>query len=239
MPECFIIDDESYAIELLSDYVLQTPGLKLAGTSQNPVAGLHSVLEIKPDIVFLDVDMPKLSGLELICLLDDRFSVVLTTAHSSYAVEAFNLNAVDFLLKPIGYNRFLRCIEKLSKKGNSSTELLPPIINDFIFLQSGVKGKMIKISFEDIRYVESFNNYIMLHLPNENHTIYMSLKEVMAQLPENRFFRIHKSFIVNYQYIKAIDGSRVFLNSAIELPVGSQYREEFLKLISGATRKRK
>lgn len=239
MPSCFIIDDEAHAIEVLSDYVTQTPGLQLLGAEKDPVAGLQKVRDLKPDILFLDVDMPKLTGLDLFALLGDTYTVVFTTAYAGYAVEAFDVAAADFLLKPIRYSRFLQCVEKLAARPQPVPVEPAVTANDFIFLQSGNKGKVVKFRFADIRYAESYHNYVVVHQPGETFTVYLSLKELMSRLPADTFIRIHKSYLINYQQIKFIEGNRVFLADMPELPIGKEYREDFLALVQGDTVKKK
>jgi len=228
MCRCYIIDDESHAIQLLTGYVGQTPGLNLIGSSVDPISGLHAVLANKPDVLFLDVDMPKMSGLDLYNGLDKNIKVIFTTAHPNYAVEAFDLAAADFLLKPIRYSRFLKSVSKIM---DTPKGLQAGPVSDFFFIQSSIKAKMFRINFDDVSYIESFNNYLVIHLRSEQHIVYMSLRELLEKLPDTKFCRIHKSYIINFSKIRAVEGNRVFLSDIPELPIGSQYKVAFFKLI--------
>ncbi|WP_454802886.1 LytR/AlgR family response regulator transcription factor [Mucilaginibacter phyllosphaerae] len=231
MLSCYIIDDESHAIELLTDYISITPGLQLMGSSVDPVKGLHEILAVPPDILFLDIDMPVLTGLDLVKLLNDKSRIIFTTGYANYAVESYNINAADFMLKPIRYERFLQSFKKVEGLINESKQLNMPG-NGSIFLQVGVKGKLVKVKFDEIVFIESMNNYINIHLTEGHLVVYLSLRELIEKLPRNIFFRIHKSYIVNYTQVLSIEGNRVFLAEGEPLMIGNQYRDAFFKRVS-------
>ncbi|MFD0763266.1 LytR/AlgR family response regulator transcription factor [Mucilaginibacter lutimaris] len=225
MLSCYIIDDEEHPVELLKDYISRTPDISLAGFSLDPVLGLHEVLQNPPDILFLDVDMPVLSGFDLYDLLSGKCTIVFTTAFPKYAVDAYNLDARDFLLKPIRYERFLKCLQKIGPVRNEAADT--GSTRDFIFVQTETKSKLLKIRLDDIYYIEGLHNYVVIHTSDQKHIVYMPLKDILEQLPEARFCRIHRSFIINYSRIKQIEGNRIFLEKSPELTVGPQYREAF------------
>jgi two-component system LytT family response regulator len=230
MLSCYIIDDESHAVELLTDYIGKTPTLKLAGSSLDPIAGLHHILANPPDVLFLDVDMPGLSGLDVFGLAGDQVHIVFTTGFANYAVDAYTVNAADFLLKPVRYERFLQSVKKLEtltvkSKGTPISE------NNFMFIQVGVKGKLQKIDFDHVTFIESMNNYLDIHTINDHHLVYISLREIMEKLPEDIFFRIHRSFIINYKKVTSIEGNRVFFEKAPAITIGPQYRDAFFKRV--------
>ncbi len=233
MLSSYIVDDEFHAIELLSDYINQTPGLKLNGSSLNAIEALHELSNHLPDILFLDIDMPYLSGLELFKLIDSRVQVVFTTAHANYAVDSYNLNASDFLLKPIRYERFVNCFNRIVDNLAQKTSPVGSSSNiDYIYIQSGLKSKIIKIIFDDILYIESLNNYLVIYLLHEKHIVYLSLKEILERLPEAQFSRIHKSFIINYTKIRVIEGNRVFVSSHLPpFNIGAQFKEKFFEKV--------
>lgn len=233
MLNCYIVDDELHALNVLSDYIARTPNVSLAGKSDDPIAALLEINEMMPDVAFVDIEMPNLTGLEFSKLVKKGISVIFTTAHPNFAVDAFEHGVYDFLLKPIKYERFVKSIQKISDIRKSMTpDVLTHPQKDHIFIQSGLKGQMIRINLEDIIYIESLNNYIIIHLNNEKYIVYLTLKETIDTLPSNWFSRIHKSIIVNDDKIKSIEGNRVVIDDKIKLAIGSTYRDSFLEKIS-------
>lgn len=232
MLNCYIVDDELHALNVLSDYISRTPNINLAGKSDDPIAALLEVNEIVPDVVFVDIEMPNISGLEFSKLVKKEVSIIFTTAHPNFAVDAFEYGVHDFLLKPIKYERFLKSVQKVAEmRKNMGQDLVHPQ-KDHIFIQSGLKGQMIRINLEDIIYIESLNNYIIIHLSNEKYIVYLTLKETIDTLPSHWFSRIHKSIIVNDDKIKSIEGNRVIIDDKTKLAIGSTYKESFLEKIS-------
>jgi len=234
MLSCYIIDDEEHPVELLSGYIAQTPDLSFAGYANDPVAGLQEVMRHPPDLLFLDVDMPVLSGFQLYDLVGDKCTIVFTTAFPKYAVEAYNVDALDFLLKPIRYERFLKAVHKVAAVKKKIADN-----SDYLFVQSGVKGKILKISYQDIVYIESFHNYLTVHLQHEDHIVYLSLKDVLEKLPPELFCRIHRSYIINFSRIKFVEGNRLYLEGSPELAIGDQYKEVFFQKIQKDLLKKK
>lgn len=235
MLSCYIIDDEDHAIDLLRSYILDTPELVLSGWTNDPLKGLKEVAEKVPDILFLDVDMPAISGIDVYRILGNTSSVVFTTAHSHYAVEAYDLAAADFLLKPIRYQRFLKAVYRLRATKNGNEEKFIRKEHRFIFLQTGQKGKRVRVLIDDIIYVETMGNYVKIHLLTETLSIYISLRDLAAQLPEDVFDRIHKSYMVNFSRITGIEGNRVWMEGGSEVPLGTQYREAFIDKVNRQT----
>lgn len=233
---CIIIDDEIHAIELLSDYISNVPELTLLGAYQDSTEGLMNVNNLAPDFLFLDVDMPRLNGIELSKLITTDTKVIFTTASPDFAIEAFEINAFDYLLKPISNSRFYRCINKLAKINEKSTK--PATSSDeYFYIKSENKGKMIKINYQDILYVESNNNYVTIALLNQKYNAYLTLTEIATQLPANLFHRVHKSFIINHSKINFIDGNQIILIDKTVLQIGNTYKEAFLNLIQNHTMK--
>jgi two-component system LytT family response regulator len=182
MTSCYIIDDELHAIQVLAGYVNKTPGLELAGSTENPLEGLNEFREKGyADITFVDIDMAQLSGIEVATLIGNKTSVVFTTAFPKYAVEAFEKDASDYILKPITYERFLKCINKITARIGSKKE------NDFFYIQCESKGKIIKLNYDDIIFVEALKNYVSIHTADNKHLTYLTLKEMEGSLPPNRF----------------------------------------------------
>jgi DNA-binding LytR/AlgR family response regulator len=231
MYKCFIIDDESHAIETLKKYAKDSGQLEIVGSSQNPLEAVKYINERKDiDITFLDIDMPEISGLDVADLIYDNTSIIFTTGHAGYAVQGFDKNISDFLLKPISFARFLKSLNKviieLEKKAREEAK------NDtYFFVNPGIKGKMLKINFNDVDYIEGLNNYIVIHTPPNNHIIYLTMKEIEAGLPPETFIRIHKSYIVNINKVTLMEGNKIMINKLI-FPIGSSYKEKLLKKIN-------
>ncbi|NHA02814.1 response regulator [Mucilaginibacter sp. HC2] len=224
---CYIVDDEQHGIEILTDFVNQTPGLKLVGADTNPLEALNKISnnEIKADITFLDIDMPKISGLNLSKLIKDKTEVVFVTGFKDYAHQAFDFNAIDFLLKPVTYERFLQTLDKIYAKTNISSI----VENKFLFIQVNNKKKYIKINTDEITYIEGLSNYVRIHfVSGKVHTIYTSLKVILEKLPQNLFVRSHKSFIINLKFVEVIGGDEVIIQGNHVVPIGASFRNDLM-----------
>jgi len=226
---CYIIDDESDAVALMEDYIKRTPGLQLIGSNQNPLIALNELTsKDAPDITFMDVDMRQLSGMELAGMVNLYTSVVFTTAFPEYALQAFDKEAFDFLLKPINYERFLKCIHKAKRKIKKGPESDSPDRDDFFNIKSEIKGRMVKIRFDEVMYIEGAVNYILIHTHGEKHMTYLTMREIERHLPQQVFARIHRSFIVNINYVKVVERARIKLENGEELVMGDHYKQKFL-----------
>ncbi len=233
MITCYIVDDETYAIDILEKYITGVPWLQLIGKSQNPLLALDTIKKEQPAITFLDVDMPQISGIEYADLIAAATSIVFTTAFPSYALNAFDKNARDFLLKPFTFSRFLQAVEKFKKSEPAPqppADPKPP--KDYAFIKSGNKSKMVRIPFSDINYVAGASNYITFYLKGEEHLTHMTMKEAADLLKDHSFFRIHKSYIVNIDKIKVIENGSVILTDKSILPIGNTYKEALFEKIS-------
>jgi DNA-binding LytR/AlgR family response regulator len=229
---CYIVDDEADAVALLTEYIDMTPGLELVGSSQNPLEGLD-VLTSKnaPDITFLDVDMRQLSGMELAGMVNLYTSVVFTTAFPEYALQAFENEAFDYLLKPIDYKRFAKCIQKAKRKIKKGPEADIVEQNDFFNIKSEIKGRMVKIRFDEVMFIEGAVNYIQIHTTEEKHMTYLTMREIERHLPTQLFARIHRSFIVNINFVKVIERARLKLENGESLAMGDHYKQKFLEFM--------
>lgn len=232
MLSCYIIDDELHAIEVLTKYIEQTPGLQLIGSSTNPLEALQLFREKKyPDITFIDVDMPQLSGIELGELLYDKTSIAFVTAYDKYAIRAFEQNAVDYILKPILYERFLKCINKLNSRAVKSAIQKDTTERGYFFIQYEIKGKIVKIEYNDVLYIEALKNYVIVHTHTANYITYLTMKEMEENLPSSLFIRVHKSYILNIDKVISLDGNLVHLRENKELVIGASYKEMFLSIL--------
>ncbi|GAA4090871.1 LytTR family DNA-binding domain-containing protein [Mucilaginibacter panaciglaebae] len=226
---CYVVDDEYHSVEMLREYIEKTDGLELQGFSTNPLTALNEVTGPNPpDITFLDVEMPELSGMEFAGLVNLHTTIVFTTSFREFAVEAFEKEAFDFLLKPISYARFRSCIQRIQRNAIQKIQHKKEK-RDFFFVKSETKGKMVRVVISDIIYVEGAQNYIKIHLSSGDIMPYLTINEIEQYLPMDQFSRIHQSFIINTYRIKAVEQARVILEKDIILNLGRFYKEPFLE----------
>lgn len=240
MLKSFILDDEAHAIELLTDYIERTSGIELVGSETNPLEALRKITELTPDVLFLDIDMPEISGLEFMKLLGQKIHIVFTTGHAEYAVEGYNRDIADYLLKPISYSRFVTCCDRVAQKVADAAGKKKDAGKNFFYIQGDNKAKMIKINMEELFYVQSLNNYVIIYHQSDKLVTYLTMKEVEQFLPADKFSRIHKSYLVNDAKIKTIESGHVILHSqpVTALPIGLKYRDQFFSKIRKVTLKR-
>jgi DNA-binding LytR/AlgR family response regulator len=229
---CYIVDDEAHAVALLKTYIGQTPGLVLCGSSTNPLQALEELRRLKaPDLIFIDVDMPELNGLQLAGLVNADSTIVFTTAYREYALEAFEKEAADYLVKPIAYERFLKCIQKFYRQARPEARQGEDEPNA-IFVKTGIKGKYLRVSIPEIRYIEGADNYLIIYQGDGKTITHMTLGEILQRLPLKAFTRIHKSYIINIGYIRSVEPGQVRLTNEVCLPVGPSYRQSFHQQIN-------
>ncbi|WP_415329365.1 LytR/AlgR family response regulator transcription factor [Chryseobacterium sp. MMS23-Vi53] len=220
--KCIIVDDEPLAISLLESYVQEIPFLELVFSTENPIEALEFIQNNESDLVFLDIQMPELTGINFMKILGDKQKYILTTAYSEYALEGYEHNIVDYLLKPISFERFyksaLRAQERFTFNENRE--------ESHFFVKSS--GQQHRINFEDIFYVESIKDYVNIKTSEQEYIVLDTLKSMEQQLSEISFVRIHKSFIINLNQIKSFDSKKVILFSDQEIPIGESYRNNFL-----------
>lgn len=228
---CLIIDDEILAQDVIEHYVSRTDSLQLMGKCNNALEAFSFLSKQEVDLIFLDIQMPEINGLEFIKILKHPPKIILTTAYTEYALDGYELNVVDYLLKPISLDRFLKAIDKVKISLQSGMPEKEPAAkaSDDIFVKSN--GKLIRISTAEIRYVEGLKNYLLIHIGQKKiitHCTMTNMEEELA--PFNNFIRIHKSYLINKNYISEIAGNIVKIEQA-ELPVGAVYRANMLKFI--------
>ena len=235
MIPCIIVDDEQHAIDILSHYVAQTPQLKLVGTTTNPMEGLQLIAGQKVELVFLDIHMPELSGMDFIKAINGKARVILTTAYSEFALESYELDVVDYLLKPIRLPRFLAAVQKAVKEIEEPAQELAqdtPVEDDYIFVKTESKGKLLKINLDEIDFIEGMKNYVAIHRGAQKTLVYTSMKDMEERLPEKRFIRVHKSFIISIPRITGIEGNLVRLkNVSTEILIGENYKAQLMEII--------
>lgn len=228
---CLIVDDEPIAREIIENYCVHLPRLRVIASVDNAIAA-KTLLEKEPiDLLFLDINMPVLDGISLIRTLKTVPQVIFTTAYKEYAVEAFNLSACDYLLKPFSLDRFIIAVDKVLEKIRPLSSSLPvnqETETEFIFLRA--EGKISKIKFEELLMAEARGNNTKVVTETFTISPTMTFSSLESLLPAGQFIRIHRSFIINKNKITHIEGNRVFINK-LEIPIGSNYREEFLTRI--------
>lgn len=224
---CIAVDDEPLALEVIKRFADKIPALELMETFQNPIEAVTFIKGHPVDLVFLDIQMPDLSGLQFMNTLPDKPMVIFTTAYSDYAIESYEVEAVDYLLKPILFDRFHLAVNKaLNKIEESGTEIKSE--EDFMFIKSDTR--IFKINYNDILYIEGMRDYIAVHTPKQRILTLMSMTRMLDKLPKRRFMRVHKSYIIGIGHIHMIQNNRVLINQK-EIPISNSYKEQFLKFI--------
>ena len=235
MMNCLVVDDEQHAVDILVHYISQTPYLHLAASTTNPVEALQIVNAQKIDLIFLDIQMPELTGLDFIKAIHGKAAVILTTAYSEFALESYELDVVDYLLKPIRFPRFLQAVQKAAKDLTDLQETEETDIeDDYIFVKTESKGKLLKINLADIDYIEGMKNYVAIHCALKKTLVYTSMKELEERLPHKSFLRVHKSFIIPIAKVTGIEGNLLRLkNVAAEILIGESYKPDLMEIIRG------
>jgi two-component system, LytTR family, response regulator len=234
MINCIIVDDEQHAIDILTHYVGQTPFLNLVGSSTNPIEALQLVTAQKVELVFLDIQMPELSGIDFIKAINGKAKVILTTAYSEFALESYELDVVDYLLKPVRLPRFLLAVQKAVKElGEPATQQEEAHVeDDYIFVKTESKGKFLKINLDEIDYIEGMKNYVAIYCGSKKTMVYTSMKDLEERLPQKEFIRVHKSFIIPIAKITGIEGNMVRLkNVNTEVLIGENYKADLMEII--------
>jgi DNA-binding LytR/AlgR family response regulator len=225
---CIIIEDEPLAVKVLSDYISQVPFLELQATFKDAILATDFLRHNATDLIFLDIHLPKLKGMAFLKTLASPPAVIITTAYHQYAVEGFNLNVTDYLLKPFEFERFLIAVNKVKSAGKEKLKPADtPEIKDFIFLN--VQKKKVKILFSEILYIESQREYIRIVTTKKEFISKMSTHEIESILPLNLFKRVHRSFIVSISKIESYTAETVEVNG-ISIPVGRGYRDSMENL---------
>jgi len=219
---CVAIDDEPLALELIKTYVARFPSLQLVHVFEDAISGAEYLKQNTVDLLFVDVNMPDITGVELVRSLVNSPMIIFTTAYRNYAFESYELQAIDYLLKPIDFNRFKAAVEKAIDFHTYKNATLDTASDESIYVYS--EYKMIKILLRDIEYIESMGDYLKIYLNTADRPTLtlMTMKKVLEKLPENQFARVHRSFIVALNKIKSIHNRKVNLANA-ELPIGDAY----------------
>ena len=236
--KCAIVDDEPLAVELLASYVNKIPFLQLSGKYNNATDALHGIGEDPVDLLFLDIQMPELNGLELSKMIPENTRIVFTTAFNQYAVDGFRVNALDYLLKPISYADFLEASNKALQwfqliEQNEQSAVSSAVEEEprSIFVKS--EYKLLQINLDDIRYIEGLKDYVKIYTEQSPHPILslMNMKAIEQMLPASRFIRVHRSFIVQKGKIREIERNRIVFGD-VYIPIGDSYKQAFQDFIN-------
>lgn len=228
--QCIIADDEPIARQIIKSYIASIPNLELVASCKNAFEVMAVLQEKRIDILFLDINMPKLTGISLLKTLQEKPNVIITTAYPEYAVEGFELSVTDYLLKPFSLERFLQAVNKVQQNVKVETKTVSLDREDTstsLFVKSD--KKIIKINFEEISHIEAYGNYIKIYSDKMILTS-QTLSDFLIKLP-NTFVRIHKSFAINFNNLKLIEGNQVVLQNDVKLPIGKSYRKIVLDKI--------
>lgn len=229
--KCLVLDDEQHCLDILTDYIEKLPGLSLLSAHKNPLEAIPLVQTEKIDIAFIDVQMPNLTGLQFLKLLPKQTKVVFCTAYADYAIEGYELNVVDYLLKPISFERFVRCVQKIDE------QIIAPEIKNplgpneaYIFVKTESKGKYVRVNIDDILFIEGLGNYQKIKTNDGFIVCQLKMKNLEEQLSSYGFARVHKSFMVPTHKINLIEGNRVSVGTH-QIPIGENFKDGLFALL--------
>ena len=238
---CLALDDEPLALAILENYILKMPNLTLVATCTDSMEALSLIQQGKVDLLFLDIQMPTLTGIQFLRVMNGKCKTILTTAYAEFALEGYEYDVVDYLLKPISFERFLKAVQKvqeqLSATNNQLSEkveiadnqvVIPNAQLDFIFVKT--EYKIQKINLSDILYLEGLKDYVSIYTSAERILTLQTMKKMEEILPSTRFVRVHKSYIVSLEKIETIERQRIFIGKNI-IPVGDSFQKDFMKMI--------
>ena len=233
---CMVVDDQEESIDLIKDHIQQVPQLALIFASTKPIEALAFLDKTKPDIIFLDIQMPEFTGIDLVENMKERWGlniprIVLTTGHIDYTLNGYELGVSDYILKPVTFKRFKKSVDRII----NDLEKTVPETNTPDFFFADVDGKKLKINFNDIIYVEGARNYIVIVTNEKKHILYKSMKAIAEILPADNFIRIHKSHFISIDKIVAMQANKLIVNvkgKEVRLPIGITYRNEVAKALN-------
>ena len=228
MIKCIAIDDEPLALKQISSYIDRTPFLVLTQSYSSAIDALSKIKSEEVDLLFVDINMPDLNGLDFVKSLKTPPKIIFTTAYEQYALEGFKVDAIDYLLKPISYPEFLKAAQKAKEWFELTSAKNDTVASndEFLFIKS--EYRILRIDYKNIKYIEGMKEYVRIHLTNDKPVMtLLSMKKLSEQLPHEIFMRVHKSYIVNLKQITTIERSRIVFDSNVYIPVGDQYKNDF------------
>ena len=227
---CIIVDDEPVAREILEEHLSKIKGMKVLALCKNAIEAFNKINTKSVDLIFLDINMPEISGLSFAKSINKDIKIIFTTAYREYAVDGFDLRAVDYLLKPISFERLLQSVNKYLDENTHKTLAPKEIIeekSDYIFVRAD--RKMVKVKFAEINYIESVSDYIKIHLANKNVVTRETISNIEAKLPQNKFIRTHRSYIVSKNKIVSFTNEYLEMENKKEIPISRSYKNEVLQ----------
>ncbi|WP_370457720.1 LytR/AlgR family response regulator transcription factor [Dysgonomonas sp. ZJ709] len=230
--KCVAIDDEPLALAQISEYIKKTPNLEFVGDFENGLDAVEPIEKQDVGLVFVDIDMPGINGIDLVKSLIRKPYIVFTTAYSEYAIDGFKVDALDYLLKPISYSVFLKAANKALRMKELELSYIEEVKtnSEYLFVKS--EYRLVRINFNNIKYIESQHEYIKIHQTSGNDILtLMSLKNIETMLP-SQFLRVHRSFIVNKEKVEVVERNTVVYDNNVRIPVGEQYKEKFQEFLS-------
>ncbi|WP_442267340.1 LytR/AlgR family response regulator transcription factor [Tenacibaculum sp. ZS6-P6] len=227
---CVVVDDEPVAREIIESFIQKTPNLSLAASFSNALETIQFAQENEADVYFLDINMPEINGLSLAKIVNSDAHIIFTTAYRDYAIDGFNLNVIDYLLKPIAFDRFLQAIKKIPQKRQIIQKTENKNNNEnFLFVRS--ERKMVKVNYRDIIYIESLSDYLKIHLQEKTIVTRETISNIENKLPEKLFIRVHRSFIVAVHFIDAYTNEFIEINNKA-IPISRNYKESTLQKLT-------
>jgi len=235
--KCLLVDDEPLAMEILESYVKQVPDLELVAKCDNALDAYEVLRNQEIDLIFLDIEMPQLSGIEFVNTLEKTPNVIFTTAHRSYAYEGYELDVLDFLLKPVSFGRFLKAINKLHRVNAPEPIAAKPEVvekpgDKMTFIYVKEDKKMVKIYLENVLYIESLKDYVCIHTDTRRVVTKQQISYLEQKLPDEDFMRIHRSFIIAIKKIKAFNSNQIEIEGQKELPIGRSYKPAVIERLT-------
>lgn len=227
--KCMIVDDDEMSRNGLRQVVEQVDFLKVAAVCNGPLEAMDILKKEKIDLVFLDIEMPGMSGIDLLKTLENRPLVIMTTSHKEYALDAFEYNVVDYLVKPVQLPRFLKAVNKAKELYDHSRSSIASGDKDYFFIKNN--SVMTKVHIKDILWIEALGDYITIVTAAKKYVLHLTLKAIGEKLPADKFVRVHRSYIVTVDNISAVEDTTIYINST-PIPVGALYRENFLKRLN-------
>lgn len=228
MIRCIVVDDEPLAVHLLQKHIDQLPFLQLQSYFYNPLDALEYLKTEKVDLIFIDINLPLINGMQLASMLRDGHAFIFTTAYSQYAVESYEKNAVDYLLKPITFDRFYKSVQKAATLLHDKKDFDDQLPDKHLFVKTG--KALVQLRYDEILFFEGLKDYVNVYTQREKHTIYKRMKELEERLPEY-YSRVHLSYIVNRKFIRRIEDNHVFIENQ-RIPISAKYKDAFLQLIN-------
>ncbi len=225
---CIVVDDEEFSRNVIKHFINKTDGLNLLSECENAAEAFKALKSDEIDIVFLDVEMPDMTGLELLKALDDLPQIILVTSRPNYAVEAFEYSVTDFLVKPVNYARFLKAVSKAETNLKASNVTIENKTNE-VFVKAD--SKIIKLKLSDIIYIEALSDYVIINTPTRKYIIHSTMKGLEKKLPDADFIRVHRSYIVNFAKIDQIEDLNVIVPGKT-IPIGASYKNAFMKKLN-------